>query len=91
MGRGGSLATTSNVLASAVRGRRLGRNVALGVSLPRFEPREQRFLTADEIWQLADAIDPRYRCLVLLGGYAGLRLGELAALKTSSLAMGSAR
>jgi integrase len=31
--------------------------------------------------QLADSIDPRYRALVLVGAFGGLRLGELAGLK----------
>ena len=38
----------------------------------------------DEIHDLADAVDDRYRLMVLLRGYAGLRLGELAALRVSS-------
>ena len=32
---------------------------------------------------LADAIDPPYRALVLLGAYCGLRLGEMLALRRS--------
>jgi integrase len=40
-----------------------------------------RFLNPGEIARLADAIGPRYRALVLLGAYGGLRMGELAALR----------
>jgi integrase len=44
---------------------------------------KQRFLSPDEVSTLADAIDPRFRALVLTACYAGLRLGELAALRRS--------
>ena len=40
-----------------------------------------RFLSHDEVAALAAAIDPRYRALVLLAAYSGLRAGELAALR----------
>jgi integrase len=40
-----------------------------------------RFLTPEEVGRLADSIHPRYRALVLVGGYGGLRLGELAGLR----------
>jgi integrase len=42
-----------------------------------------RFLTPAEVATLADAIDPRYRALVLVGAYGGLRIGELAGLRRS--------
>lgn len=78
----------SGVLASAVRARRIPRNPAVGVSLPPLGKVERRFLSAGDIEVLADSIDRRYRLLVLLGGYAGLRLGELAALRWSSFTVG---
>lgn len=73
------------VLRSAVRAKRLGNDVTIGVSLPRLERRERRFLTAEEILALAKVIDPRYRLMVLLGGFGGLRFGEVAGLRASSL------
>jgi hypothetical protein len=36
---------------------------------------------------LADAIDPPYRALVLLGAYCGLRLGEMLALRRSRVVL----
>src|SRR4029450_5174628 len=42
-----------------------------------------RFLTSAEVATLADAIQPRYRALVLVGAYGGLRIGELAGLRRS--------
>lgn len=40
-----------------------------------------RFLTAEQLRRLADAIEPRYRSFVLLGGFDGLRLGEMLGLR----------
>ena len=55
------------------------------VKLPKNESDEKRFLTPSEVEQLAGAIDARYRVLVLAGAYTGLRVGELAALRTDDL------
>jgi hypothetical protein len=49
------------------------------VPLPKVEREEMRFLTPAQVAALADAIDRRYRALVLVGAYGGLRIGELAA------------
>jgi integrase len=51
------------------------------VPLPKIEREEMRFLAPGEVARLADAIDPRYRALVLVAAYGGLRIGELAALR----------
>lgn len=40
-----------------------------------------RLLTLPEIVNLSDAIDERYKALVLLAGTGGLRIGELGALR----------
>jgi len=45
------------------------------------EREEMRFLGPDEIARLADEIDPRYRALVLVGAYGGLRSGEMFGLR----------
>jgi integrase len=49
--------------------------------VPKIEREEMRFLNSAEVARLADAIGPRYRALVLLGAYGGLRMGELAGLR----------
>jgi integrase len=51
------------------------------VPLPKVEREEMRFLTPAEIARLADLIVPRYRALVLVAAYGGLRVGELAGLR----------
>jgi integrase len=51
------------------------------VPLPKVEREEMRFLTPAEIARLAKLIAPRYRALVLVAAYGGLRTGELAGLR----------
>ena len=51
------------------------------VPLPKVEREEMQFLTPAEIAWLADVIDPRYRVLVLVAAYGGLRIGKLAGLR----------
>ncbi len=40
-----------------------------------------RFLLPDDVHDLADTIDPRYRALVFIAAYCGPRIGEVAALR----------
>lgn len=84
------LAPATVVKAAQIMGKSMGSAVDAGlirndptdrVKLPRIEATEMRFLTPAEVGTLADAIDPRYRALVLVGAYCGLRFGELAGLK----------
>ena len=42
---------------------------------------EMRFATVAEVAALADAIPPRFRALVMVAAYTGLRWGELAGLR----------
>jgi integrase len=46
---------------------------------------ERPVLTIAEVYAVADAIEPRYRALVLLGTFASMRLGELAALRRAAV------
>ncbi len=55
------------------------------VPLPKVERHEMQFLTHAELARLAAAMDERYRALVLVLGYGGLRIGEAAALRPSRL------
>jgi integrase len=50
-------------------------------SLPRVERQEMRFLGPQELAALAGKTDERYRSLILVGGYGGLRAGELFGLR----------
>ena len=42
---------------------------------------ERPVATVEHVWALADATPPRYRCLILLAGFLGLRRGELLGLE----------
>jgi integrase len=68
-------------LRAAVDAGLIPRTPVRSVPLPQDERREMPFLTPAQIAQLAGAIHPRYRALVLVGGYGGLRIGEMAALR----------
>jgi integrase len=73
----------SKTLRAAVDDGRLGRNPAERLDLPRVEREETRFLTPAQVDDLAATIDERYRALVIVGAYGGLRLGEMLALSRS--------
>jgi integrase len=75
----------SKVLRSAVEEGVMATNPCSAVRLPRVERTEMRYLSPAEVSRLADAIDPRYRAVVLLGAYGGLRAGELFGLRVPRL------
>ena len=70
---------------AALEDRLIQHNPVAKLPLPKIERQEMRFLTYDEVWKLADAIDQRYRAFVLLGGFGGLRLGEMLGLRWGRL------
>ena len=72
-------------MATAVEHGRLGRNPCRlkGAGLERSP--ERPLPTGDEVWQLADAIEPRYRALVLTAAFVGLRWGELLGLRRADI------
>jgi integrase len=69
------------VMGAAVDAGMLAQSPCRRVPLPKVEREEMRFLTSAEVATLAEAIQPRYRALVLVGAYGGLRIGELAGLR----------
>jgi integrase len=72
--------TLNRVPAAAVDDELMGRNPLHGAKPPQVEPEPMRFLTHEEVATLADSIDARYRALVYVAAYTGLRAGELIAL-----------
>ena len=76
----------SGILDVAVRDRRIPANPARGVKLPRKVRKEHRYLTHDEVWQLADAAGDK-STLILLLSYTGLRWGEAAGLRVKDIDM----
>ncbi|MDX2344866.1 MAG: tyrosine-type recombinase/integrase, partial [Acidimicrobiia bacterium] len=72
---------TSGVFRLAVRDRLIALSPARDVQLPKIQRNEPTAFTVEEVMRLADTIDPRYRALVLIGAFGGLRIGELAGLQ----------
>jgi integrase len=71
----------SMALAYAVKDGRLAVNPAAGVSLPRVQQTERRFLTHRQVHDLAEECGEPYRLVVLFLAYTGMRWGEMAALR----------
>ena len=56
------------------------------------EPAEEREIpTIPQVYELANAVEPRYRALVLLAAFGGLRRGELFGLKRAHVDLVQAR
>lgn len=66
----------------------IARNPCRKIALPERDEREQRFFTPEEVRAIYDVFDPRYKAMVLVGCFAGLRIGEQAALRTSDVLFG---
>jgi len=75
----------SQLLDYAVKAGRLTRNPAAGVSLPRVQAAEKRYLTHAQVETLAAEVGPAWSLLVYFLAYTGLRWGEVAALRVSRL------
>lgn len=75
----------ARILEAAVTDGLLPHSPRRRVSLPKVATEERRFLSAEEVAELAHVIDSRYRALVLFGAYTGTRLGEMAGLLTRDL------
>jgi len=63
----------------------LQRDPMTGVKIEAPRRKPVRILTADEVGTLADAVQPRFRCMVLLAAWGGLRIGEIGALEPADL------
>ena len=70
----------TSMLDDAVSDGRLARNPAAGIALPRLPQVERRYLTHQQVAELAAACGP-HRALVLTLAYCGLRWGEASALR----------
>ncbi|MDO0975979.1 site-specific integrase [Mycolicibacterium frederiksbergense] len=72
------------ILENAVRDRRISSNPARGVKLPAITKKPNTYLSAEQLYALADEAG-RYGSLVLLLGTAGLRWGEAAGLRVEDI------
>jgi integrase len=73
------------ICATALEDSLITRNpcVIKGASVER--PAERPVATIDQVYAIADAIEPRYRAMVLLATFCALRVGELRALRQVNL------
>lgn len=74
-----------SMLRSALRDGLIKANPADGVSLPTLPRHEQRFLNREEVNRLVEAMDDRYKALVMVAVYGGLRSGEISALRRNAI------
>lgn len=77
-----------SILATAVEDGLLAKNpcVIKGAGVERHP--ERPVASVEQVFQLADAIDPRFRAMVLVAAFTSLRLGELLALSRRSIDLG---
>ena len=71
------------VFNMAVDGSMVTRNPVVGVKTPPVISTPRRYLTAEQVGELADAMESPYDLLVLVLAYTGIRFGEAAALRRS--------
>jgi integrase len=85
----GTIRNTFNVLrlvfGAAVASGAIRANPCTGVRMPRSTRTEMLFLQPEEILELANAITPAFRTLVVFAAYTGLRAGEIGALRVGRL------
>lgn len=80
-----SLRLLRSILKAAVDDGLLARSVAHDVKAPKRPPRKVRYLSREEVDTLAAATPDRWRALVLVAAFGGLRFGELAGLRTGHI------
>jgi hypothetical protein len=66
----------TDVMGSAVVDYRIGRSPCVEITLPKITKREMRYLEDADLHRLAAEVPPRYRALILVAGYMGLRWGR---------------
>jgi integrase len=73
----------SRILGAAVEAGFLLRNPCTVKGAGQERAPEMRFATVAQVAALADAIDPRYRALILVAAYGGLRWASWSACASS--------
>ncbi|MFB7456407.1 tyrosine recombinase XerC [Streptomyces sp. NPDC056188] len=73
------------VLATAVSDQMIRRNPCQIKGASTVHTPERPTASVQEVYDLADAIQPRYRALILMAGFLGLRWGELVGLHRRDL------
>jgi integrase len=71
----------SRILGQAVEAGYLSRNPCMVRGAASEPTTEMRFATVDQVAELAEVVPSRFKALVLVAAYTGLRWGELAGLR----------
>jgi integrase len=69
------------ILATAVEDELIARNPCQVKGAGTERTTERPIASPDQVWELSDTIEERYRILVLIAGFVGLRLGEALGLQ----------
>lgn len=77
---------TSTIFKAAVRDRVIGSSPCEGIRPPEKDHKRIVPITADQVRGIIEAIDPRYRAVVVLGAGSGVRIGEALGLTMDRLA-----
>jgi integrase len=76
----------SKIMNVALNEGLIPRSPCQGIDLPKLTTHEEmRFLTGEQVQELAEAHEDRYRALIFTAAYSGCRWGELAALRVERL------
>lgn len=75
----------SQIMSDAVHDGILTRNPCSRRTSPPAAPQRPYVASTDQIWALYDSLAPGYRNMLLLGAFAGLRVGEMAALEVDDI------
>ncbi len=87
----GYYSTFRAMLSDAVEMDVIGRSPCRGIRLPAGKPAEKRVITPEDLHRLADAVGERWRAMIYLAGFMGLRFGEIAAFRLADLDLDQGR
>jgi integrase len=78
-----------SILATATTDELLVKNPCVIAGAGRERALERKVITVAQVWALAEAVEPRYRALVLMAAFTGLRRGELFGLTRGRIDLGN--
>jgi integrase len=77
----------ASAMKAAVLARYVRETPCVGINLPKVDRETLRVLDHQEIRELAEAINPQYRAMVIFLAYSGLRIGEASALRWANVSL----
>jgi integrase len=75
----------SQIMSDAVHDGMLARNPCSRRTAPPTGRQRLCLITTEQVWALYEAMEERYRASILLGAFAGLRVGEVCGLRVSDV------